>query len=348
MGRTLEEARARDKKYISCFKRYFCLWFLLFLGLVAGFLALLRFVIVPTLSQNTINVAKVKVDGIAIMEPTNKLFKMSMNSSIFADPPVRCLMDPQTFDMHMHDDPSRAIFVRLPIGNLAVEKMMKVNVTGADTQILNHEVYRSFAKQILVKDKLMLAIRSKPTIRIGPMPVEVKFRKNITLKGFNGMKGISLYNPNILPTPMPDGTNMLIDGMIPNFSSFSLQIGDLTTNISAFGMDLGYSVIKDLTLRPGQNWVKVYNHIDPGLINFDLFTSLLSKENVNITLNMNSTVYNGQHVDWLEGPLRETSPYFATLNPKGAGGLKAQEPATNGKVISLRSLRETAGWLPWM
>ncbi|KAF3928043.1 hypothetical protein AA313_de0201803 [Arthrobotrys entomopaga] len=282
------------------------------------------------------NAATINIQGLAIKSPMNDQITLDMNSTVSVSVPVVAKMDPQEFEMHLPYDPSRAIFMKLPLQGMEVKDNMRIAVDGWDTEILNGGVWREFAKSILTDQTLVMGIKSKPTIRIGPLGVGVDLKKNITLKGFNGLKGIMLHNAKVLDQPMEDGTNMIVDGMIPNFSSFVLEVGDLTTDIAAAGIKLGYSVIKNLTMVPGPNHVKIYSHIDPGYLKMPIFSNILSQTDVKITLTMNSTVYNGEHVEWLEGPLRETSPYYATLNPKGADTLVAPGNASSSLAITLQ------------
>lgn len=108
---------------------------------------------------------------------------------------------------------------------------------------------------------------------------------------------------------------MIVDGMIPNPSSFTLQVGDLVVNIAQGPIALGYAVIKDLVLRPGRNNVKINNHIRPNIITL-VESVATSEKNVAITLEANSTMFNGQEITWLSGPMKDAPKVNATLNPE--------------------------------
>ncbi|KAK6541012.1 hypothetical protein TWF694_008393 [Orbilia ellipsospora] len=334
MHRSLEEARAADLKYRTHFKRFWFLYLFIFLVIDAALALGLIYGIIPLVAQNCMNAAIIHVQGLSIKSPMNDQITLDMNSTVSVSVPVYARMEPQEFEMHLPYDPSQAIFMKLPLEGMDVKDKMHITVKDWDTEILNGQVWREFAKSILTDQTLVMGVKSKPTIKIGPVGVGVDLKKNITLKGFNGLKGIMLHNATILDKPLEDGTNVMVDGMIPNFSSFVLEVGDLTTDIAASGIKLGYAVIKNLTMVPGPNYVKIYNHVDPGFLNMPIFKDILNQTDVKITLTMNSTVYNGEHVQWLEGPLRETSPYYATLNPKGADTLVAA-PGNGSSTLSV-------------
>ncbi|KAK6359095.1 hypothetical protein TWF696_000262 [Orbilia brochopaga] len=284
----------------------------LILGIIYG--------IIPTIAQGAVTRAAVRADGIAITNPSNDHITISMNSTVFARVPVAARFANQTFEMYLPEDKNKTTFMTLGVGELQAQNKMAINVTGADTKILNATVYQEFSKQVLSRSNFTLGIRSQPTLQVGALHYPVNFEKTIRLQGFNGLKGITITNPVVLngSSVMADGTNLLTDAVIPNPSSFTMQIGDLTTDISIESLQLGFSVIKNLTLYPGNNPVKIYNHINPGLMALPTFSTILDQPNINITLKMNSTVFNGEHVTWLETPLRETSPFYAIMNPTSA------------------------------
>ncbi|KAF3913351.1 hypothetical protein ABW20_dc0105147 [Dactylellina cionopaga] len=292
--------------------------------LIATLLVLLAVILgiifgaIPAIAQSSVNDSTLQVDGIAITNPSNEKFTLDMNSTAHSHSPVSAHFSPQTFEMYLPPANGEQIvpFMTLSVGELQIKETITINVTGAETKILDQAGYNSFSAQVLNSQSLTLGIRSNPQVNVGSIKFHVDYKKTVELKGLNGLKGILLTNPQILETPMADGTNMVTDGMIPNPSSFTLQVGDLTVDISAGPLKLGWSVVKNLTLHPGNNNVKIYNHIDPLLVDTPIFMASVKAKNTNITLTANSTVYNGEHIDWLEKPLRDAPPVIAILNPQ--------------------------------
>ncbi|KAF3906891.1 hypothetical protein ABW21_db0209544 [Orbilia brochopaga] len=321
---TVEEARSvpvtrRQRFKRHCARRW---WIWLIAGLVLALAAILALIfgIIPAIAQGSVNDSSLQVDGIAITGPTNDKFTLSMNSTVHAHSPVSASFAPQTFEMYLPPTNGQAIvpFMQLSIGGLKVADTFTINVSDVATNIMNQDAYLQFSEQVLRNPSLDLGVRSSPEVHVGAIKFHVDYQKTVQLKGLNGLAGIKLYNPTILDTPMEDGTNMVTDGIIPNPSSFTLQVGDLTVDMAlkAINMELGYSVVKDLTLRPGDNKVKIYNHVKDELIKNLLFTSSLKSKNTEITLTANSTVYDGEHIMWLEKPLHDAPPVVAILNPQ--------------------------------
>ncbi|KAK6337662.1 hypothetical protein TWF730_003054 [Orbilia blumenaviensis] len=273
---------------------------------------------IPKIAQDSVNDSTLQVDDLAITNPSNDRFTLSMNSTAHSHAPVSAHFSPQTFEMYLPPAEGEQIvpFMTLSVGRLDIKDTLTINVTDVVTEILDKPAYDLFSAQVLDNEKLSLGIRSNPEVNVGAIKFKVDYQKTVELKGLNGLKGIELFNPEILEEPLEDGTNMVTDGVIPNPSSFTLQVGDLTVDISVGPQKLGWSVVKDLTLYPGDNHVKIYNHINPTLIKSPLFLFSIEEPNTEITLTANSTVYNGEHISWLEKPLHAAPPVIALLNPQ--------------------------------
>ncbi|KAF3935823.1 hypothetical protein ABW19_dt0206807 [Dactylella cylindrospora] len=244
-----------------------------------------------------------------------------MNSTVEAHAPLSAHFSPQTFEMYLPPAEGQEIvpFMTLSVGELQVEDLFTINVTDVDTKVLDAAAYLKFAGQVLGQEILELGIRSNPQLNVGAIKFHVDYQKTVQLRGLNGLHGITLFNATLLNETMEDGTNLLVEGIIPNPSSFTLQCGDLTVNTALGPQAIGYAVIKDLTLYPGDNHVQIYNHVDPALLT-EAFRPLiqvqLATPNTIIALTANSTIYNGQHIEWLETPLTANGVVNATLNPE--------------------------------
>ncbi|KAF3933817.1 hypothetical protein ABW20_dc0109786 [Dactylellina cionopaga] len=140
-------------------------------------------------------------------------------------------------------------FMNLAVGGLQVKDTFDLNVTGSDTEILDGEVYEQFSRKVLNDKELQLGIKSEPQLEIGSLRYRVNFQKTLQVKGLNGLKGITISNSTILERPMEDGTNMVAIGVIPNPSSFILEIHHVGHSFSVdtehqYYFDLYFSCIQ--------------------------------------------------------------------------------------------------------
>ncbi|KAF3914511.1 hypothetical protein AA313_de0207865 [Arthrobotrys entomopaga] len=296
-------------------------WWIYLVGALLVILAVVLGIIfgaIPKIAQDSVNDSTITVDGIALTNPSNTEFTISMNSTAHSHSPVSAHFSPQTFEMFLPPTEGQqpVTFMKLSIGELQIQDVMTINVSNVITQILNNDAYNDFSAQVLNNESMELGIKSNPEVNVGSIKFHVDYQKTVTLKGLNGLKGILLTNPTVLKEPLEDGTNMMTDGMIPNPSSFTLEVGDLTVDVGVGPLPIGYAVVKNLTLYPGDNHVKIFNHVTPALLATPIFAASLKAPNTNITLTANSTVFNGEHIEWLEKPLKDAPPVIAVLNPQ--------------------------------
>ncbi|EPS40911.1 hypothetical protein H072_5211 [Dactylellina haptotyla CBS 200.50] len=284
-------------------------------------LLVVLFTVVPRIARDAVNNATVEVEGIAITSPSNDRVTVSMKSTVFAKVPVGgAKLSSQMLETFIPDGNSPVDpppFMVLPVGELDVKDRISIDLEGLDTNILNQDLFQQFSTNVLRNEFVSLGIRSnpQPTVNIGAMKILVDFRKTVTVKGFNMMRGITITKSTLLDTPLADGTNMLSEGNIPNPSDFTMEVGDLTGNITIGLIPIGFSVIKNLTLRPGDNKVLFNVHVNPLLNILPFITNIIIQQNVNLLVDINSVVSNGQHVTWLENPMAAISPLTVVMNP---------------------------------
>ncbi|KAG0056016.1 hypothetical protein BGZ83_006629 [Gryganskiella cystojenkinii] len=81
-----------------------------------------------------------------------------------------------------------------------------------------------------------------------PIP-HVNMKKRVTLKGFNGLTGLTISAFN-LPSNDPDGIHLVLAATLPNPSSVGIELGNVSfTNIYK-GQELGYVATVGMALQP--------------------------------------------------------------------------------------------------
>jgi hypothetical protein len=126
------------------------------------------------------------------------------------------------------------------------------------------------------------------------------------LTGLNHLSGLNISDIKILSGRneiLADGSNMLGTVHIPNPSVMTLDLGNVTMNLGVAGKSIGYSLLPDLILKPGQNSVPMQARVDqPSIISMILSTyknGILPLEIVG-----NSSVKNGQTLGYYEEAIK--------------------------------------------
>jgi len=73
----------------------------------------------------------------------------------------------------------------------------------------------------------------------------------------NGLKGIRVENVELSIANFTDGSNMHGNVIIPNPSVMTLEIGDMVQDLFADGKNIGFTTMKNVVLRPGDNKIPV-------------------------------------------------------------------------------------------
>ena len=61
---------------------------------------------------------------------------------------------------------------------------------------------------------------------------------------------------------LSDGSNLIANVSIPNPSVMTLDLGNITMNLAVDGTAIGYALIPDLYLKPGDNVFPLQSHVD--------------------------------------------------------------------------------------
>ncbi len=90
---------------------------------------------------------------------------------------------------------------------------------------------------------------------------------------------------------------------IPNPSVMTLDLGNVTMNLAVAGKSIGYSLMPNLVLRPGENNVPMQAHVDQAAI---LTMVLNTYKNGVLPLEIvgNSSIKNGEHLMYYEEAIK--------------------------------------------
>lgn len=146
----------------------------------------------------------------------------------------------------------------------------------------------------------------------------------ISLAGFNGLPGFNVTFFSIKLTPEPDGANMIGTVYIPNPTVLTLTMGNVTFNNYVDNEFIGTSSLSDLVLTPGNNTVPMRSIVNQTLV-IERVTGTYKDGLLPIDIVCNSSVYNGQHLEYFEKALQSNRQHIvlnvgAALAALGGGG----------------------------
>jgi hypothetical protein len=129
------------------------------------------------------------------------------------------------------------------------------------------------------------------------------------ITGLNKLKGLNITSIKLLSGAdeiLPDGSNMIGTVYVPNPSVMTLDLGNVTMNLAIDSTPIGYALLPDLVLKPGNNTVPMQAHIQP-LVVFDLVSRKYKNAVVPLDIVGNSSVSDGTHLMYYEEAIKSNT-----------------------------------------
>jgi hypothetical protein len=139
-------------------------------------------------------------------------------------------------------------------------------------------------------------------------PVD-RFQRLTLGVGLNKLSGLDITDVKILSGTneiLSDGSNLIANVSIPNPSVMTLDLGNVTMNLFVDSTEIGYSLIPNLILRPGDNKYPLQGHVEQLTI-LGLVTSNYTDAVLPIDIVGNSSVKDGQHLIYYEEAIKSNT-----------------------------------------
>ena len=127
--------------------------------------------------------------------------------------------------------------------------------------------------------------------------------------GLNRLQGLNITDLKILAgkgVVLEDGSNLIGNITIPNPSVMTLDLGNVTMSLAVDGISIGYTLIPNLVLVPGDNKVAMQSKVDQ----LQIITLIKSKYNnavIPLDIVGNSSVANGEHLTYYEAAIKSNT-----------------------------------------
>jgi len=174
------------------------------------------------------------------------------------------------------------------------------NVVNATCNITNQDQIALYATQLLTQKTLSSGLAGKTKLHLGKLPViDVTYNTTSTYNGLNGLKGFNVTDIKIdigntlLLVPNMNGT-----AYIPNPSNITAELGNVTLSLNAASGKIGQTLINDMIIRPGDNYLPLV-----GIMNQTLVLANTVNGFINLTIVGTDVVYNGKHIPYYETAL---------------------------------------------
>ena len=125
----------------------------------------------------------------------------------------------------------------------------------------------------------------------------------------NRLSGLNITDVRILSGKneiLSDGSNLIGNVTIPNPSVMTLDLGNVTMNLAVDGESIGYSLLPNLVLKPGDNFLPMQGRVDQlgivSIIHSKYKNAILPLEIVG-----NSSIKTGEHLTYYEDAIKSNT-----------------------------------------
>lgn len=263
----------------------------------------LIFVGIPNIAQNAINKSTLEVTSQEVTSPTSDSVQLQMDTVIRSDSSFHPTIDGFRAALSLKDQPP---FVHIDIPQTKSESETKVTV-NQDVKFDSLDAFTGYTKAVLASDTYEVFLNGKTTLHLSGLPsMDVDYNKVVTLKGLNKLNGLNITDLKILSGQneiLPDGSNLIGTVHIPNPSVMTLDLGNVTMDLSVDNESIGYTLIPNLILKPGDNQLPMQSHVEQLTI-LSLVQSKYKDAILPLDIVGNSSISNGQHLTYYEDAIK--------------------------------------------
>jgi hypothetical protein len=162
-----------------------------------------------------------------------------------------------------------APFVYLNIPSIKAEAQTQI-VVDQDVKVSNMDSFIAYNKLALGSETFEIDFNGKTKVhQSGLHAISVNYNKKVTMKGLNKLQGLNITDVKILfgdSQVLSDGSNMIGNVSIPNPSVITFDLGNVTMNLSVDGQPIGYSLLPNLVIKPGYNFVPMQSTVNQSTV----------------------------------------------------------------------------------
>ncbi|CAG5173270.1 uncharacterized protein ALTATR162_LOCUS7605 [Alternaria atra] len=293
---------AKERMKNHCRKFWWCDCLVLVIIVLVVVLPII-FVGVPNKAQHEINSSTLEVTSQEVTNPQADGIHLKIDTVIRSGSSYHPKIDAFRAGLSLE---GQEPFLYVEIPEAKSEAVTRITV-DQDVKFANGDAFSNYTKTVLGSETLEIHLDGKTNIHLSGLPaMDVDYNKVVTMKGLNKLSGLNITDVRILSGKneiLSDGSNLIANVSIPNPSVMTLDLGNVTMNLAVAGTAIGYALIPDLLLKPGENKFPLQSHVEQltilGLIQNKYKNGVLPLDIVG-----NSSVKDGVHLTYYEDAIK--------------------------------------------
>jgi len=306
----------------SCRRKLILLDCIILIVIVLVIVLPIIFVAIPKKAQSEINASTLEVTSQEVTNPQPDGVNLKLTSVIRSDSSYHPTVDSFEAELSLEGQDEPFTTITIPQAKSEAETHITVD---QPIKFASKDAFALYTKTVLGAETFKVHLDGKTQVHLKGLPgMDVNYNKVVTMKGthilshplpsvplttslgLNRLSGLNITSLRILQgvgAVLADGSNLIGNVSIPNPSVMTLDLGNVTMNLAVDGTSLGYALIPNLVLKPGENVVPMQAHADQ-LVVIGLITSKYKNAILPLTVTGNSSVKDGVHLSYYEEAIK--------------------------------------------
>jgi hypothetical protein len=266
--------------------------------------------IIPALAQDIVNNTNLPIYNASIKAISNDQVVVGLQTALDVPAGLTVVLDGFTMSLYNADTEggiSPYTSVNLPSEKVSGHTV--IQVANQTVNVGNRTELNKWLEKTLYNKTTDISVIADTTAHLGALKAPIHLQKTVTIDALNKLDGVKLNEVRVVLPPEADGTNLIGNFTLPNWSPLTIGLGNLTFNAWGGDVIIGNVTILNVELPPGNSTRPFRGQlfIDTLVKNIGKIissqASALSTGNILVGISGNSTTVNGEHITYLENVL---------------------------------------------
>ncbi|KAI0483936.1 hypothetical protein GGR56DRAFT_544 [Xylariaceae sp. FL0804] len=279
----------------------------------AIFLPLVFLKIIPALAQLIVNKTSLPIYGGSIQAISNDQLIIGLETALTVPAGLTVSLDPLDLFLYNKDSPEFSPYLTVPLGRQELKGHTVINIQNQTISVGNRTELNAWLTSALNDVTTSVSVRGNTTAHLGALKAHIHLEKTVEIAALDKLTGVSIADARFVLPAEADGTNIAGHFTLPNYSALTLGLGNVTFNVWSGDILVGQAALLDVDVAPGNSTLPFRGELFLDTITSDLVGILtsqgeyLSRGILGLGINGNTTVVDGEHVEYLEDVLNAAS-----------------------------------------
>lgn len=276
------------------------------MNLVLIFLGARFLKIVPALAQLIVNRTGLPIHNASLKAVSDDQVIIGLSTSLTVPGGLTVQLDPIDLYLHNENTPEFSPYTMVPLHGQSVSGKTDITIKEQTVDVGNRTELNTWLTRMLYSKETDISVKGNTTAHLGALHFNIELDKTVTIAALDTLRGFSLEDARIKLPAADDGTNLLGNLTLPNWSDLTIGLGNLTFNAWVGEILIGTTSVFNVLLPPGNNTLPFQGQIFMDTVLGNLLHIVgaqgqsITQGVLEIAIGGNKTTVDGEHITYLE------------------------------------------------